>query len=239
MQTAAEYRAHTIQTYNTAWSHIEEALNDTGWTAALEQQAAFSELPPAVILDVDETVLDNSAYEANLIKNNKEFDPQSWDDWVHMRQAEAIPGAVGFINKIREKGITVIFLTNRECAGRVDSDDPCGQENDTVENLKKVGINNVSAETVLLKNEQEGWTSEKKSRREFLAENYRIIMLFGDDLGDFLPDVKKNITAAQRAELVEQNSAKWGKMWFVLPNPTYGSWNNILSEPKEQYLRGY
>jgi acid phosphatase len=64
-------------------------------------------------------------------------------------------------------------------------------------------------------------------------------MLFGDDLGDFLPDVKYKITPAERDELVYKHRQKWGKMWFVLSNPIYGSWERVLPEPKDQYLNTY
>ncbi|MCB0282203.1 MAG: acid phosphatase [Calditrichae bacterium] len=239
MQTAAEYQASTMQTYNTALANVSRALNDKSWTAALEQTGEVSELPPAIILDVDETVLDNSAYEAKMIKEHGTFTPQSWDNWVHLQKAGAVPGAVDFINKVQEMGVTAILLTNRACEKRQNSNAPCPQEDDTIENLKKAGIKNVSAETVLLKNEKDDWTSEKKSRRTFLAQKYRIIMLFGDDLGDFLADVKKNITPQQRAALVEQYAQNWGTKWFVLPNPTYGSWYNVLQAPREQYLQDY
>ena len=239
MQTAAEYQANSIQTYHAALANIPRALNDKSWTAALEQSTDFESLPPAVVFDVDETVLDNSAYEAHLLKTNTTYSSESWNQWISMKAANAVPGAVDFINKIQEMGITPIYITNRACLSSATADNTCQQEYDTIENLKKVGINNVSKENLLLKNEQKGWTSEKKSRREYLASRYRIIMLFGDDLGDFLPDAKSNITCAQRSELVNTHVDKWGTKWFVLSNPTYGSWYNILNNPKEQYLRGY
>jgi len=87
--------------------------------------------------------------------------------------------------------------------------------------------------------EQDGWTSEKKSRREYIAERYRIVMLFGDDLGDFLPGVKNNITPQERDRLVREHKNNWGRMWFMLSNPTYGSWLNVLGDPKSRYIRSY
>ncbi|MDL1959352.1 MAG: acid phosphatase, partial [Deltaproteobacteria bacterium] len=128
---------------------------------------------------------------------------------------------------------------NRECKKRENSELPCPQENDTIENLKRVGIKIVNPDNVLLKHEVRNWGSEKKNRRELISKRYRIIMLFGDDLGDFLPNVKSNITPYERDELVNAHNKKWGKMWFILSNPTYGSWNKILQEPKNQYLRTY
>ena len=239
IQTAAEYKAHALQTYHAARSHVLESINDKQWTAAMEQSGDYSDLPPAVILDVDETVLDNSDYQANLIKNNAVFTPANWDHWVGLKRASAVPGAVDFINAIQKQGVHVFFVTNRECRKRGTSEPSCPQEDDTIENLRKVGIEVANTGNVFLKYEMKNWSSEKKTRREFIAERYRIIMLFGDDLGDFLPDVKYKITPAERDELVYKHRQKWGKMWFVLSNPIYGSWERVLPEPKDQYLNTY
>lgn len=239
VQTAAEYEANSIQAYNSAESNIDVALRDKSWTAALEQGSNYSLLPPAIILDIDETVLDNSPYQAQLVVlDGKEFDPETWDKWIAMEAAPAVPGAVDFINSVGDLGVEVIYITNRECAVRTDGGPECPQKEDTIDNLRKVGIEEVDPNHVFLKGEQPDWTSEKKSRREEVASNHRIIMLFGDDLGDFLPDVKNNITPDQRAELVEKYSEYWGRKWFILSNPTYGSWLNILSDPKSDYLEG-
>jgi acid phosphatase len=64
-------------------------------------------------------------------------------------------------------------------------------------------------------------------------------MLVGDDLGDFLPDVKKNITPLQRDALVSQYESCWGRTWYMLSNPTYGSWLRVLQDPKSDHLVGY
>jgi acid phosphatase len=69
------------------------------------------------------------------------------------------------------------------------------------------------------------------------AKDFRILMSIGDDFGDFLPDVKKNITPEQRSALVDQYQNYWGAKWFVLANPTYGSWQTILKQPNSQYLQ--
>ncbi|MDX1641303.1 MAG: HAD family acid phosphatase, partial [Balneolaceae bacterium] len=157
---------------------------------------------------------------------------------IEMESAPAVPGAVDFINSMKSLQVDVIYITNRECMVRTDGGPECPQKKDTIDNLLKVGIENVDPDHVFLKGEQPGWTSEKQSRREMVASNHRIIMLFGDDLGDFLPDVKSNITQEERSELVEEYSEHWGRKWFVLDNPTYGSWLNILSDPKSDYLNG-
>jgi len=239
MQSSAEYRANTTLVYRAAMEHIDAALRDRSWTAAKEQSGDCSKLPPAVVLDIDETVLDNSRYMGKVVLENGRWSPDTWDEWVSLKEATAVPGAVAFIEAMKKKNVAVIFISNRECGRREGSESRCVQETDTIENLAKVGVVGVRPENVLLKGEREDWTSEKKSRREAVAKNYRIVMLFGDDLGDFLPDVKKNITPQERDRLVRENSGQWGRKWFVLPNPTYGSWLNILQEPRSRYIRGY
>ncbi|ASQ90456.1 acid phosphatase [Prosthecochloris sp. GSB1] len=239
MQSSAEYRANATLVYRAAMEHMDAALLDSSWTAAKEQDGDCSKLPPAVIMDIDETVLDNSRYMGKVVLENGRWSPDTWNEWVSLKEATAVPGAVAFIEAMKKKNVAVIFISNRECGRREGSESGCAQEADTIENLAKIGVSGVRPENVLLKGEREDWTSEKTSRREAVAKNYRIVMLFGDDLGDFLPDVKKNITPQERDRLVSENSGHWGRKWFVLPNPTYGSWLDILHDPKSQYIRGF
>lgn len=239
VQSASEYRANSMQAYNSALKNLDEAMEDVALTAIQEQSQDYSALPAAIILDIDETVLDNSQYQAQLLIDGDQFDPETWDKWIAARSAPAIPGSVNFINNVRKKGVEVIYITNRECKFRDGVNDICPQKRDTIENLKTIGISDVSEGNMMLKNEKPEWTSEKKSRREEVAKNYRVIMLFGDDLGDFLPDVKKNITSQERDALVIKYSSYWGVKWFSFANPTYGSWLRILDEPKSNHLRGY
>ncbi len=238
-QTASEHKAHAIQVYNTGKMNIDKAIRDKAWTAVLEQKEGFSSLPPAVVLDIDETVLDNSRYQARLLLDGTGFSPATWDKWVSLKSAPALPGAVDFINTTAEKNVEVIYITNRQCSPRATGGPACPQEQDTLDNLKRVGILNVKPENILLKREQPDWSSEKKSRREAVVSKYRVVMLFGDDLGDFLPGVKKNITPGQRDALVEKHGDNWGYKWYMLSNPGYGSWLRVLDDPKSKHLTGY
>lgn len=239
VQTAAEYKANSMQAFNAALNRIDSAIEDASWVSMLEQQVGSEALPPAIVLDVDETVLDNTQYGAQNILIGAEFVMPTWDQWVALKSAPEVPGAVEFINNVKAKGVEVIYITNRECQPRPDSKAPCPQKEDTADNLRSIGIKGVNSETLLLKSEHAEWTSEKKSRRAEIAKKYRVVMLFGDDLGDFLPNVKKNITPQQRDELVAQYKTNWGNKWFVFSNPTYGSWQRVLSEPNADYLQGY
>jgi len=239
VQSSAEYKANCVQTYNIAARNIDLALRDKSWTAAVEQRGNFSSLSPAVVMDIDETVLDNSPYQAQLIIDGTGFDPRTWDEWIALESSPAVPGAVSFIKYLKEKNVEVFFITNRECMARTGSDCRCPQEQETIDNLARVGIDGVKPEHVLMQNERSGWGSEKKSRREAIAAAYRVLMLVGDDLGDFLPDVKKDITPLQRDALVRQYQRCWGRTWYMLSNPAYGSWLRVLKDPKSSHLVGY
>ena len=217
-QHAAEFEALALQTYQAAESHLQELHTDSSWSAAVEQtDPNYSMLPAAVILDVDETVLSNAAFQARMIKQNRSFDLPAWNNWVMEAAADAISGAVSFTRSAAEKGIAVYYVTNREF--RV--------EEGTRRNLKKLGFPlGGNADRILSKNERSEWTSDKSSRRAHLAEDYRIIMLFGDDLNDFVS--AKDISMKQRSKLVDQYRTRWGHSWYVLPNPVYGSWEQAL-----------
>jgi len=239
VQSSAEYQANTLALYNAARHGLKSVLSDKTRTAALEQYGDYSQLPPAIILDVDETVLDNSPYQARQIRTNTAFSLTSWDHWVSLREARAVPGAVEFINYAAGLGVEIIYVTNRQCLVRKGGQGLCPQKNDTVDNLRAVGITSVTPENVFLKNERKSWTSEKKSRRVHVAKHYRIAMLVGDDLGDFVADVKRNTSPPERAVKIRSNQERWGVVWFMLPNPTYGSWMNSLQKPPSSYLRSY
>ena len=115
MQASAEYKANTIQAYNTALRNINAALRDRKWTAAKEQVGHYSSLPPAIVMDIDETVLDNSRYMGKVVLEGGEWSVATWNEWVALQSATAVPGAVEFINAMKGKHVRVIFISNREC----------------------------------------------------------------------------------------------------------------------------
>ena len=221
VQNAAEYEALTRLAYQTAGMHLEEALAEKTWTASLEQEGQKVEsLPPAIILDIDETVFDNSPFQARMIALNSDYNPEDWNTWVMEANAEPVPGSVELTNMAADMGIRVFYLSNREAI----------TEEATRQNLLDLGFP-VSAETdvVLLKGEQPHWTSSKIERRKMLASQYRILMLFGDDFNDFLP--AKGMSKEDRDKLLEQHKANFGTKWFVFPNPVYGSWTGTTDAP--------
>lgn len=213
MQTSAEYRVLADVTYRSATEALAAALADKTWTAATEQTTDSSRLRPAVILDLDETVLDNSRFQGELALRRGVYSDPLWKEWVALRKAELIPGAKSFLATARSKGFAVFFVTNRTI----------GEEKDTVANLKALGVD-ATADEVLCK-EENGWTSDKTARRQFLAQQYRIALLIGDDLGDFIPS---KLTPEERVAKAAEHPGWWGTRWFLLPNPMYGSWEKAL-----------
>jgi acid phosphatase len=217
IQTAAEYRAIAWQAYDAAGETLVRALADSTWTAAVEQDGeSFAALPPAVIVDVDETVLDNAAFQARMILANGSFDPEAWAAWVEEAQAPPVPGALEFLRLADSLDVTPFYVTNRDAP----------LEAATRRNLEAAGMPvDPRVDTVLSRGEREEWTSDKSSRREWVAERYRIVLLVGDDFNDFVP---ARLPGPERDRLVERYRDRWGEGWIVLPNPNYGSWEGAL-----------
>lgn len=188
-------------------------------------------MPTAVILDVDETVVSNIDFQMSFERPFTNMKMYLFND-AHV--ARPVAGVVEFVDYARKAGVTVFFVTNRPCE-IVDADpDPCPQKRSTIQDLAEIGIDTDSAH-VLLSDEQ-GWNREKSVRRRHLARTHRILMLFGDDLGDFVACVRAKIyapckttaTKASRQEMVDAHAAYWGRGWYVLPNPLHGSWTSQL-----------
>lgn len=222
-QTSVEYGAVARQAYALAEVMLERALQDSLWTASIEQSemgsAAYRSLPPAVVLDVDETVLDNSAYQARLIRQNATYSSDSWQAWVRERKATPVPGAVAFTQAAEEMGVEVIYLTNRNHE----------VEAATRDNLRTFGFPLNPGEDVLLtENERPEWNGSKAPRRRYLAKRYRMLLLVGDNFGDFAPGTESSVGA--RARIGQTYERFWGTRWIMLPNPQYGSWEAALYE---------
>ncbi len=222
MQTSPEWRGLCEQAYRSARLALDALLHDRKATAALEQTGPgtgkFWKKKPAVILDIDETVLDNSPGQARQVVANTDFVPKDWSAWVAEAKATAIPGALEFCLYARSRGLRVFFVTNREAA----------DEAPTRRNLEQLGFPlDPDLDTLLTRGEKPEWsTPDKGARRQFIAAEHRIVMLVGDDLGDFLSAGK--LAPDKRQELVAPHRQTWGREWIVLPNPGYGSWEEAL-----------
>lgn len=220
MQSSVEYRATTIQAFVLARQRLDEGLHDESWTAAPMEQGAddVTGLKLAVILDIDETVLDNSRHQAWLIKEGHGYEIESWNRWCREAIATDVAGALEFARYAKSKGVIVYYVSNRDHE----------VEQRTRDNLTALGFpveNDV--DTVLTRNERPDWGSRKGTRRQAVADaGYRIILLIGDNMGDFLDDYKD--TPEKRLELFQAHNDMWATKWIVIPNPSYGSWESSL-----------
>lgn len=214
VQTSAEFKVSSVQAFRLAAMQVQAALADKNTTASLEQTNDYQSLPPAVIVDVDETVLDNSPFQARLVESGQEFSPALWEEWVREAQAEPIPGAKEFIEFLKEQGVDLFYVTNREL------------EAPTLKNIRTSLDPEAAADHLLCKYEQPGWGSDKTSRRALIAKTHRILLLVGDDYNDFVFLGKTN--AAERTQLAVKYQKHWGSHWIVLSNPLYGNWERAL-----------
>ncbi|HEY0593882.1 MAG TPA: HAD family acid phosphatase [Thermoanaerobaculia bacterium] len=218
IQTAAEYHAAALQTFGAATRALDAMLADASATAAVEQTGSFGALPPAVVVDIDETMLDNSPFQARLIIDGTLYSEELWSGWVEERKAQPVPGAVAFARAAADRGVVVFYVSNRNEAG----------ETATRDNLRAAGFPlDERFDTVLLRGEREFLASDKSARRSAVASTHRVLLMIGDDLGDFLPNVRTS--PAEREAMVERHAAWWGTRWFVVPNPMYGSWQLALT----------
>lgn len=225
MQRAEEYRIATEAVYRQATARLAALVAEPG-SAALEQPgnpASWGKLNTAIIVDLDETVIDNSYYQARQIRAGREYDEASWQLWMQEAAATAIPGAVEFLQAAAAAGHRIFYITNRTCVASADGSDPCPAKTATRRNLQQLGLPNVDyADALMLRGERPDWrSSDKTARRTWVATRYRVIAVFGDDLNDF---VDRNEYAKRRSEL----SSWFGNRWFLLPNPVYGSWERAL-----------
>src|SRR5437660_2190768 len=170
----------------------------------------------AIVVDVDETILDNSAHEAWLIKNHRSYNAQDWTEWCNRAAAGAVPGAVEFLHYANSHGVRVFYITNRK---EIEKDG-------TARNLKKLGFPEVTEETLMVRTDKD--SSSKEPRRLAVGAKYHVVLLMGDDLNDFAEEFEQSKTAVSRIEAVERNSEQFGSHFIVLPNPMYGHWADAI-----------
>ena len=216
MQRSVEYKANAEAVFALAKIRLDEALKDKSRTAApAEQTGSFKDLSPAVVMDADETVLDNSGYQAWMVVNGTTFNPKTWTQFVKSETSAAIPGAVAFAKYAESKGVRVFYVTNR-----TKEEEPA-----TRENMRKLGFPmGANIDTILTAKEQPDWGSAKGTRRAVIAKHYRILLLVGDNFGDFTDAYKGSVD--ERQKVYDENAAHWGRDWLMLPNPSYGSFES-------------
>lgn len=201
VQQSAEYRALCFQAFRAAEMQLRNVLAD-------------SPRKPAIVLDLDETVLDNSAYSAWQVSTGNPYSSETWAVWTEMAVAPEVPGAGDFLRYADRVGVTLFFVSNRDTSAL----EP------TMKNLRDLNIPQVNESQFLLKTN----TSAKEERRKAIVDaGYEIVMLIGDNLGDFHEQWDKRSINTRRA-LAEEERELFGTRYIVLPNPIYGTWEGAL-----------
>ena len=214
-QTSVEHDAACEQANRQDRAMLDRALKNRKWTAAIEQRAGYERQPPAVILDIDETILDNSPEEAEKARGADR--PGLWEEWVRQERATALPGALSFTQYVAKRGVALFYVTNRDAATK-----PA-----TLSTLRHLGFPlQHGAASIYCRGEKPEWSSDKGSRRAVIAQRYRILLLVGDDLGDFLSGIR--VSPEERRRIAAPYADRWGERWILLPNPMYGSWESAL-----------
>lgn len=231
VQTSAEYVACCLQTYRGASERVErEARRIYEEEAKLE--AEFRGLPPAVVMDLDETVLDNGTYQTYLYDTGKEHSTELFCEFVtkYRKSIRLVPGAKDFISRAEAAGVTVIYITNR----------PESIREATIATLAQWGVNTAGLEDpqrlrLLCKVDE----SRKTPRRDEVRAKYRVLAMFGDQMEDFTDEfaLVPGDSLAARRKAVDEYRNMWGTRWFILPNPCYGDWRDMLGNDPEKYLR--
>ncbi|PKQ63516.1 5'-nucleotidase, lipoprotein e(P4) family [Labilibaculum filiforme] len=206
-QRASECRALYYQAFNIAKLSLDNQL------ASQNENS----LPKAVVVDIDETVLDNSPFETNSIRTGQSFTSEAWTEWTDMAKASPTPGALEFLNYAATKGVETFYISNRDTSALTK----------TIENLQKLGFPFADKQHVLLKTD----TSVKTPRRNKVLESHEILILAGDNLGDFDEFLEDRSTDFGFSK-VDKMQAEFGNRFIVLPNPMYGSWEKEVLKSK-------
>ncbi|MGH8041733.1 MAG: 5'-nucleotidase, lipoprotein e(P4) family [Rudaea sp.] len=223
MQTAIEHDLVYTEIYRMAEQKLVQALADPSWDALpkSERSNTAQTLPPAVIVDVDETVLDNSPFEARMVRDNATFNVTAWNAWVRQASARPLPGALEYAKFAAAHGVTMFYISNRD-ALLADST----RANLTADGfpLTQDAVLNQGAVTPSCVPRASG---DKGCRRKLVAQHYRVLAMFGDQLGDFVDGADAD--NATRADRIASYHDWFGERWFALPNPVYGSWEKALT----------
>ncbi|MGG2018257.1 5'-nucleotidase, lipoprotein e(P4) family [Bacillus sp. S10(2024)] len=199
-QTSGEAKALYYQGYNIGTQKLDAVL------------AKGTSKKPAVVLDLDETVVDNSPHQAMTVKTGKGY-PYKWDEWINKAEAEALPGAIDFLKHAESKGVDIYYISNRKT----------NQLDATIKNLERIGAPQATKEHILL---QEPKEKGKEKRRELVSSTHDIVLLFGDNLSDFIGF--DGLSTQDRNKKVEELKAQFGEKFIVFPNPMYGDWEGSL-----------
>ena len=203
-QRAAEYEALCCQAFNFANCRLNEMK--------LKKRRRY-----AIITDVDETILDNSYFEARQLLRGAVFSNVAWKKWTDQSKATALPGSLPFLQLAKRKGVEIFYISNRDTS----------EVRATISNLAKLGFPDADKEHMLFMTN----SSSKEERRQTVMNNFRVIMMLGDNLNDFSEIFEKK-SVEQRSTETSRMKDEWGRMFIVLPNAIYGEWENALYDYK-------
>lgn len=202
------------------WQHASaEAyrLQQQGYELAklrlVENLKVADKRPPAVIVDIDETVLDNSPYQIATAAKGYTYDQASWKAWTDRSAAAAVPGAVAFLNYARSLHCHIFYITNRDLRERAS----------TLKNLDSLGFPQADEEHVLL---MDG-TSDKTERRARVATDHQVVLLVGDQLRDFDERFKDRSVNDGKSN-VDAMADTLARYFILLPNPMYGTYRDAI-----------
>ncbi|WP_199769261.1 5'-nucleotidase, lipoprotein e(P4) family [Helicobacter cetorum] len=200
-QQSAEIKALQLQTYKMA-------------KMALDNNLKFVQnKKPAIILDLDETVVDTSDYASYLIKNCLKYTKETWDNYEKEGKSQLIAGALDFLEYAHSKGVKIFYISNRSHKNKAL----------VLKMLKNLKLPQVNEKSVLLEEKNK----PKAIRRELVAKDYEIILQIGDTLHDFDAIFAKNAkNSKEQQEKVQKNAQKFGTEWIILPNSLYGTWED-------------
>jgi 5'-nucleotidase (lipoprotein e(P4) family) len=202
-QHSGEMKALYYQAYNTAKIMLDLYLKDSK-----------SKIKKAVIVDIDETILNNVTYEAWLILSDSQQTKYNWKHWVDTALADTLPGALEFLRYAKSKDVEVFYVSNRSTA----------DVNSSLKNLRKFNFPNADDQHMLFKTEK---VSSKEPRRKSIAKDYEIILLCGDNLGDFAAAFDDR-TGNKLTDSINTYKSLFGKKFILLPNPMYGGWERQI-----------
>jgi acid phosphatase len=218
VQTSAEYAVSTQQVYSMARDHLQSAVIDPGWSALGGIVDPGQSV--AIIVDIDETVLDNAGHAARAIIARESFNVDNWRAWVREAAAPPVPGAVEYLRQVDAAGVTIFYVSNRHH----------DLEESTRKNLAALGCPlRTDIDVVLLREERPDWHRDKSTRRDWVAKDFRVVQIVGDDLHDFT-SVPQGADHEVRADIADRHAEQWGRKWFLLPNPIYGGWEEALMQ---------
>ena len=197
-RNAAEMRGLYLEIYRAAGEQLDKLASENApgtW---------------AVILDADETVIDNSTYQFE--QNGAPYTDSAWRRWVYRRAAPALPGAVAFTRLAHQLGGRVVIVTNRENA-------LCDPTRETLR------ADSIDADLVLCRTT----TADKNPRFQSVANGtasaslpaLKVLMWVGDNIQDF-PNMGQQVRQGP-----DSGYDAFGRTFFLLPNPMYGSWERV------------